>query len=60
VFVTVYVIGLMRTGPRLAFHVVMRVFTVVMVVGASSNQVTELVHYFQPHHCPPDGQQSDS
>jgi hypothetical protein len=35
VFVAVYVVGLMWTGPILAALVVMRVFTMVMVVRAA-------------------------
>lgn len=59
VFVAVYVIGLMRTGPILAALVVMRMFTMVMVVGATRHQVTELVRHLQPHHRHPDRQQRD-
>jgi len=59
VFVAVYVIGLMRTGPILAALVVMRMLTMVMVVGATRHQVTELVRHLQPHHRHPDRQQRD-
>ena len=59
VFVTVYVIGLMRTGPNLAVNMVMRVFTVVMVVGASRHHVAELVRHLQPHNQHPDRHQRD-
>lgn len=58
-FVTGYVIGLMRTGPNLAVNMVMCVFTVVMVVGASRHHVAELVRHLQPHNQYPDRQQSD-
>ena len=59
VFVAVYMIGLVRTGPMLAAVVVMRVFTMVMVVGATRHQVTELVRYLQPHYRHPNRQQRD-
>ena len=59
VFVAVYLIGLMRTGPMLAALVVMRVFSMVMEVGATRHQVTELVRHLQPHHSHPDRQQRD-
>jgi hypothetical protein len=59
VFVAVYKIGLIRTGPILAALVVMRVFTMVVVVGATRHQVTELVRHLQPHHRHPDRQQRD-
>jgi hypothetical protein len=52
-------ISLMRTGPMLATLVVMRVFTMVMLVGATRHQVTELVRHHQPHHRHPDRQQRD-
>ena len=58
-FVAIYVIGLMRTGPILAALVVMRMFTMVMVVGATRHQVTELVRHLQPHHHHPNRQQRD-
>ena len=56
-FVAVYVIGLMRTGPMLAALVVMRVLTMVMVVRATRHQVAELVRHLQPHHHHPNRQQ---
>jgi len=59
VFVAINMIGLMRTGPILAALVVMRMFTMVMVVGATRHQVTELVRHLQPHHGHPDRQQRD-
>ena len=59
VFVAVHMISLMRTGPMLATLVVMRVFTVVMVMGAACNHVAELVRHLQPHHRHPDRQQRD-
>jgi hypothetical protein len=59
VFVAINMIGLMRTGPILAALVVMRVFTMVMVVGATRHQVAELVRHLQPHHGHPDRQQRD-
>ena len=59
VFVNIKIIGLMRTGPILAALVVMRMFAMVMVVGATRHQVTELVRHLQPHHRHPDRQQRD-
>jgi len=59
VFVAINMIGLMRTGPILAALVVMRMFTMVMVVGATRHQVAELVRHLQPHHRHPDRQQRD-
>lgn len=52
-----YVISFMRAGPWLTSFVVMAGFTVVVVVGASRNQVTELVHHLQPHNRRPHHQQ---
>jgi len=59
VFVTVHVVGFMRTGPLLAALVMMRVFPVVMVMGTACHHVAELVCHLQPHHRHPDRQQRD-
>ena len=59
VFVAVYMVGLMRTRPMLAGLVVVRVFTMVMVVGAACDHVAKLVRHLQPHHQHPDRQQRD-
>lgn len=58
-FVTVHVVGFMRTGPLLAALVMMRVFPVVMVMGTACHHVAELVRHLQPHHRHPDRQQRD-
>lgn len=59
VFVAVYMIGLVRTGPILAALVVMRLLTMVVVVGATRHQMTELVRHLQPHYRHPNRQQRD-
>lgn len=42
-------IRFMRAVPLLTSLVVMAGFTVVVVMGASRHQVTELVNHLQPH-----------
>ena len=43
----------------LAALVVMRMFSMVMEVGATRHQVTKLVRHLQPHHRHPNRQQRD-